>query len=46
MNDNTQEYVAAKQQAKQNYRNAVESGLFRSGASGAGQPIDAAQYFN
>ena len=46
MNNNTQRYTAARQRAMQNYRNAVESGLFRSGASGAGQPIDAAQYFN
>ena len=45
MEDNTEEYNRARQRAEQNYRNAVESGLFR-GAGGAGQPIDAAQYFN
>tara|TARA_R100000988_G_C3991894_1_gene163231 strand:- start:207 stop:1601 length:1395 start_codon:yes stop_codon:yes gene_type:complete len=45
MEDNTEEYNRARQRAAQNYRNAVESGLFR-GAGGAGQPIDAAQYFN
>ena len=44
MEDNTEEYNRARQRAEQNYRNAVESGLFR--GAGAGQPIDAAQYFN
>ena len=46
LEDNTQAYNEARRKAVQNYRNAVESGLFRSAGGGAGQPIDAAQYFN
>ena len=46
LEDNTQAYNKARERAVQNYRSAVESGLFRSASGGAGQQIDAAQYFN